>query len=61
MATENGELTYRLIDPMFIQPKGQLASGYACSTTACVEADGAAGPCLDEAGAVIPDQADNVY
>ncbi|XXY48252.1 hypothetical protein WME91_50460 [Sorangium sp. So ce269] len=50
-----------LINPMFIQPRGHLASGYPCSTTACVDAEGAAGPCLDEAGAVIADQADNVY
>lgn len=50
-----------LINPMFIEPKGHLASGYACSTTACVDEAGAAGPCLDEAGAIIPDQADNVY
>ncbi|WP_437727820.1 HAD family hydrolase [Sorangium sp. So ce861] len=50
-----------LINPMFIAPKGHLASGYPCSTTACVDDDGAAVPCLDEAGAVIPDQADNVY
>ncbi|MGK3982082.1 haloacid dehalogenase-like hydrolase [Sorangium sp. So ce136] len=50
-----------LVNPMFIQPRGHLASGYPCSTTACVDADGVAGPCLDEAGAVIPDQADNVY
>jgi phosphoserine phosphatase len=50
-----------LINPMFLQPKGHFAAGYACSTTACVDAAGAAAPCLDEAGAVIPDQADNVY
>ncbi len=50
-----------LINPMFIAPKGHLASGYACSTTACKDAAGASVPCLDETGAVIPDQADNVY
>ena len=50
-----------LINPMFIKPKGPLPSGYACSTTACSDADGSPTPCLDEAGGVIPDQADNVY
>ena len=32
-----------------------------CSTTACKRADGTSAPCLDENGAVIPDQADTVY
>ncbi|AUX41839.1 hypothetical protein SOCE26_032640 [Sorangium cellulosum] len=50
-----------LINPMFISPRGRLDAGYACSTTACVDAAGAPVPCLDEAGKVIPDQADNVY
>jgi phosphoglycolate phosphatase-like HAD superfamily hydrolase len=50
-----------LINPMFIKPKGQYAAGYPCSTTGCVSADGVKGPCLDEAGMTIPDQADNVY
>ena len=50
-----------LINPMFIAPKGQLVSGYTCSTTGCKDESGGASPCLDEAGDVIPDQADNVY
>ncbi|WP_433935986.1 hypothetical protein AB3662_14845 [Sorangium cellulosum] len=56
MATENGELTYRLIHPMFIQPKGQLASGYACSITARHRR-----PMPRRGRRVIPDQAANVY
>lgn len=50
-----------LVNPMFINPKPRHDAGYACSTTACADAAGAAAPCLDEAGEVIPDQADNVY
>ena len=36
-------------------------SPYPCSTTACKNSTGAAVPCRDEAGAVIPDQQDSVY
>jgi hypothetical protein len=50
-----------IINPMFIAPKGQFASGYACSTTACKSAVGLGVPCLDEAGGVIPDQTDTVF
>jgi haloacid dehalogenase-like hydrolase len=49
------------INPMFILPKSRKASGYACSTSACVAADGSHVPCIDEAGLVIPDQADTVF
>lgn len=50
-----------LINPMFIQPKAMKTSLYACSTTACKDAAGVAGPCHDDDGAVIADQADSVY
>ena len=49
------------INPMFILPKSRKTSGYACSTSACVAADGSHVPCIDEAGLVIPDQADTVF
>jgi haloacid dehalogenase-like hydrolase len=50
-----------LINPMFIEPKGQQAAAYPCSTTACKSMSGASVPCLDEGGVVIPDQADTVF
>ena len=59
-AYANGQGSWR-INPMFIAPKGKLAAGYPCSTTACKDSTGTAVPCRDEAGAVIPDQLDSVY
>ena len=50
-----------LVNPMFIEPKDQLTAGYACSVDACRASDGAKVPCVDEAGATIPDQADTVF
>lgn len=50
-----------LINPMYIQPKPMKSTPYACSTTACKDAAGASGPCHDDAGNVIADQADTVY
>ena len=50
-----------LVNPMFILPRARKSSLYACSTTACVAADGSKVPCVDEAGLVIPDQADTVF
>jgi len=50
-----------LINPMFIQPKGQLVLGYPCLMTGCVDSAGSKVPCYDDANKVIPDQADNVY
>ena len=49
------------VNPMFIEPKPKQATSYPCSTTACKAADGTPGPCLDEKGVVIPDQADKVF
>jgi len=50
-----------LVNPMFIAPKSQQLSLYPCSTSACKDADGVSGPCLDSHGEPIPDQADTVY
>ena len=50
-----------LINPMFIKPKGKYDPGYPCSSTGCTDKDGVKIPCLDEAGATIPDQDDTVF
>ncbi len=50
-----------LVNPMYIAPLGQRAKAYPCSTSACMDASGAGVPCLDDAGAVIPDQEDRVF
>jgi len=50
-----------LVNPMFIEPRARRAALYPCSTTACKQADGTSAPCLDEGGAVIPDQSDTVF
>ena len=49
------------VNPMFIDPKPQLASGYPCATKACFDSSGAAKPCVDELGNAIPDQVDRVF
>ncbi len=49
------------VNPMFIEPRPRQATPYPCSTTACTARDGSGVPCLDETGAVIPDQADKVF
>lgn len=50
-----------LINPMFIEPKAQLASMYPCSTTACIDDAGKGVPCVDDQANVIQDQADTVF
>jgi len=50
-----------LINPMFIDPKPELADGYACSTDACSAADGSKTACADERGSPIADQKDTVF
>lgn len=50
-----------LVNPMFIEPKDQLADGYACSTEGRIEEDGSKGPLVDSKGNPIPDQEDTVY
>jgi len=50
-----------LVNPMFIEPKSAKSSPYPCSTSACLDQDGIAGPCLDDDGLVIPDQLDTVH
>lgn len=49
------------VNPMFIQPRAAKATPYPCSTTGCKSEGGTAGPCRDDAGNVIPDQADTVH
>jgi len=50
-----------LVNPMFLDPKPQRTEPYPCSATACVDARGVPGPCLDADGEPIPDQADTVF
>lgn len=52
-----------LVNPMFIGGKPQLATGYPCSTTACVNDKGTSVPCYDEGmpPTLIPDQTDTVF
>lgn len=50
-----------LVNPMFIEPRGQQTSPYPCASTACKNADGVSGPCVDEDGKPIADQADSVF
>ena len=50
-----------LVNPMFIAPRPHQLAPYACSTSACKDEVGNGGPCLDDDGQVIPDQADTVY
>ena len=59
----NGYEGRYLINPMFISPKGQFLSGYACSSTACFDDAGHKQPCYDEApiSSIIPNQVDTVF
>ncbi|HNI58559.1 MAG TPA: haloacid dehalogenase-like hydrolase [Pseudomonadota bacterium] len=50
-----------LVNPMFIDPKPQQTALYPCTTTACVNSNGMATPCLDEGQGPIADQKDAVY
>ena len=50
-----------LINPMFIQPKGQKADPYPCSTSGEILPDGGTGPLKDIAGNLIEDQQDTVF
>ena len=49
-----------LLHPMFIEPSPMPGLSYKCSVDACKDASGAAAPCRDEDGAVIPDQSEPV-
>lgn len=49
------------VNPMFIEPKGVLSAGYACSVDACKNEAGTGVPCRDDAGNVIPNQVDSVH
>jgi hypothetical protein len=50
-----------IVNPMFLQPKVQLTSGYACTTSACKDDKAASIPCVDEDAQPIADQQDRVY
>ena len=50
-----------LINPMFIEPKGQREEPYPCSTNGEILPDGSTGPLKDIAGNLIEDQKDTVF
>lgn len=50
-----------LINPMFIEPKPQLAKPYPCSTTGYTNSDGESGPLVRSNGTIVPDQIDSVF
>ncbi|MGW0533892.1 haloacid dehalogenase-like hydrolase [Streptomyces sp. NPDC003032] len=59
-AYDNGDRRW-LVNPMFIEPKGEKAGPYPCATTGYTERDGRAGPVRRTDGSVIPDQKDTVH
>lgn len=50
-----------VINPMFIDPKGQQSKLYPCSTTGSVTANGKGAPLRRPDGSVVPDLADTVH
>ena len=50
-----------IVNPMFIEPKGQMMGAYPCSTSACKDAAGKSVACKDEDDKIIPDQMDTVF
>lgn len=50
-----------IINPMFIEPKGEFRDGYPCSTNACKSSTGQGIPCLNEKGEKILDQKDTIF
>ena len=50
-----------LINPMFIEPKGQKTDPYPCSTNGEILPDGGTGPLKDISGNLIEDQQDTVF
>jgi hypothetical protein len=50
-----------LVQPMFIEPRGQKPTPYPCSTAGYVNPDGSKAPLRDDAGNVVPDQVDSVH
>jgi hypothetical protein len=50
-----------LVNPMFVEPLPRRDAPYPCSTTACRDEAGKPGPCKDDQGNVLPDQADTVF
>ncbi|MFF1698024.1 HAD family hydrolase [Streptomyces sp. NPDC058257] len=59
-AYDNGDRRW-LVNPMFIEPKGELAKPYPCASTGYTERDGQEGPVRRADGSVIPDQKDTVH
>ncbi|MFH8563407.1 haloacid dehalogenase-like hydrolase [Streptomyces sp. NPDC017988] len=59
-AYDNGDRRW-LINPMFIEPKGEKTGPYPCATTGYTERNGDAGPVRRADGSVIPDQKDTVH
>ena len=49
------------VNPMFIEPRAAQTSPYACAVDACKNDGGTGGPCRDDAGNIIPNQADSVH
>ncbi|MEU9196054.1 haloacid dehalogenase-like hydrolase [Streptomyces hundungensis] len=50
-----------IVNPMFIEPKGQKAAPYPCATTGYTDHDGTAAPVRRADGSVVPNQRDTVY
>ncbi|RLP10970.1 HAD family hydrolase [Propionibacterium australiense] len=50
-----------IVNPMFIDPKGQQAEPYPCSTQGMILPDGGTGPLTGEDGQAVPDQEDTVF
>ncbi|MFE9403012.1 HAD family hydrolase [Streptomyces sp. NPDC006530] len=50
-----------IVNPMFIEPKGQKVAPYPCATTGYTEHDGTPAPVRRADGSVVPNQRDSVY
>ena len=50
-----------IVNPMFIEPKGQKTAPYPCATTGYTDHDGTPAPVRRADGSVVPDQRDSVY
>ena len=50
-----------IVNPMFIEPKGQKTAPYPCATTGYTGHDGTPAPVRRADGSVVPDQRDSVY
>ncbi|MFE4872598.1 haloacid dehalogenase-like hydrolase [Streptomyces sp. NPDC056682] len=50
-----------IVNPMFIEPKGQKTAPFPCATTGYTDHDGTPAPVRRGDGSVVPDQRDTVY